>query len=229
MYYDMRKALNVMCHFRMSHLVTIIMFVLASASISCGQKLKTRENRTRDSLIELMGDSTFAIISLRDAALRDVFGKPAQWDAGEFVATAKTLHIPPKPLGWTTDYEGVFTQSQIDTLNAMIALFEKETTREIAVVTIDSGWTTKARFDSSVAALGSKWGIGKERVNNGVLIGLSVNLRRIYISNGSGIVPRMSNSETKRIIDDIIIPYFKEANYFEGVRQGVSAIIKKLR
>jgi uncharacterized protein len=223
-------------------------FVLAFANTSCGQKPNSpkkepartekrkneaafhlRNRATRDSLVKLFADSIFVDMSLRDAAIREIFEKPVHWDAGEFVATSNTLQIPRKPLGWTTDYEGIFTSAQIDTLNAIISQFERETTNEIAVVTIDRSWTTKEKFDSSILTLANHWGVGKESKNNGVLIGLSAGLRRIRISNGYGIVSKLSDSETKKIIENTIIPYFKEDTYFEGVRQGLLAIMEKLR
>ena len=64
--------------------------------------------------------------------------------------------------------------------------------------------------------------------NNGILIGISTAKRKIRISNGSGIVDKLSDKETKAIIDDIIIPAFKRGNYFEGLLNAIEEIIKKV-
>lgn len=232
----------------MSRLLIIIILVSLYSNISCGQDTNSQkrkpvqtekhtdhvrpdfgDNKTRDSLVKMFGDSIFLDISFRDAGIREIFGKPVNWDSGEFVSTIKSLEIPQKPLGWTTDYEGIFTQTQVDSLNTLISKFQEETTAEIAIVTIDKSWTTKEKFDSSILALFNYWGMGKKVKNNGVLLGVSAGQRIIHISNGYGIELKLSNSETKAIIDNTIIPYFKDGNYFEGVRQGLLATMVNLR
>lgn len=133
-----------------------------------------------------------------------------------------------RPLGWTSDYEHIFTKAQTDSLNFIMASFEAETTNEIAVVTIDSNSVIKEEFDSLIIALGNRWRVGKKGKNNGIVIGLSKGHRRIRISNGYGIETKLSDEETKRIIDSTILPYFKKDDYFEGVRQGLLAIMQQL-
>ncbi|UAY50898.1 TPM domain-containing protein [Ferruginibacter albus] len=137
--------------------------------------------------------------------------------------------IPEKPIGWTNDYEHIFTAAQIDTLDYLLSIFNSETSNEVAIVTIDSNWSTKEKFDSLIIAIHNYWRVGEKTKNNGILIGISVKLRSIRISNGYGIEKKLSNSETKKIIDNVIIPYFKESNYFEGVRQGLLTIFQKIQ
>jgi uncharacterized protein len=139
------------------------------------------------------------------------------------------FQFPAKPLGWTNDFEFIFTTSQIKTLDSIIANYEKGTTNEIAIITIDSSWTTKERFDNLVLAVHNAWGVGKKDKNNGIVIGISSGLKKIRISNGYGIEPKLQDAATKEIIDHIITPHFRQSNYFEGVKQGLLAIISKVR
>jgi uncharacterized protein len=69
----------------------------------------------------------------------------------------------------------------------------------------------------------------KKNKNNGIVIGLSKGHRTIRISNGYGIEPILSDKETKKIIDEIIIPEFKNERYYEGIRKGILKIIEKGR
>jgi uncharacterized protein len=61
------------------------------------------------------------------------------------------------------------------------------------------------------------------------VVGISAQLRRIRISNGEGIVARLSDAATARIIDGIMIPEFKKGAYFTGILNGLTAIIAKLQ
>ena len=232
----------------MSRTLIITFNLLAFTSTSCSQKTTThkkqspqiehhksqvkfelRDSTLRNTLIKLCSDSIVVEKFLRDAVIREVFGKPVLWDSGEFVSISSTLQIPQKPLGWTTDYEEIFTPAQVDTLNSMISQFERETTIEIAIITIDSSWIAKEKFDSSVLAIGNLWSVGKKDKNNGIVIGISIGLRMIRISNGYGIEQKLPDEETKKIIDETIIPNFKEGKYFEGVQLGLVEIMRRLR
>jgi uncharacterized protein len=79
-----------------------------------------------------------------------------------------------------------------------------------------------------VLAIHNLWGVGKIDKHNGILIGISTAKRKIRIDNGSGIVDKLSDQETKAIIDNIIIPLFKKGDYFDGVKNAIEAITEKV-
>ena len=135
----------------------------------------------------------------------------------------------PKPTGYVNDYEKIFSENQEITLDSLIQAIEKQTTIEIAIVTLDSSHTTAEAFDDLTLKIAQQWGIGKKDKDNGILIGLSSSLRKIRIRNGYGIEKVLSNEETKKIMDIYIIPQFKKGNYFEGTRQGILALMDKLK
>ena len=147
-----------------------------------------------------------------------------KFDSSDFKRPYK-LH----PSGWVNDFERILMPREIFILDSIIDNFEKETTIEIAVVTVDSFYTDKDNFDSAITNLGRTWGVGKRNKNNGIVIGISTELRRIRISNGYGIESKISDTDTKTIIDKVIIPEFRQANYFVGIKNGLLALMDKLR
>ena len=104
-----------------------------------------------------------------------------------------------------------------------------KTTIQIAIVTLDSSYVAEEEFDYFITALGNAWGVGQKNKNNGIMIGVSASLRRIRISNGYGIEAKLSDNETKKIIDEIVLPEFKERNYYTGLKKGLAAIMIKVR
>ena len=147
--------------------------------------------------------------------------------------TTNVLKLPPndslpKPLGWTTDFEHLFQIEQIHLLDSTIAQYEKRTGVEIAIVTIDTTLTSKENFDDFVLQIHNAWGVGEEKLNNGIVIGISRGYRRMRISNGYGIEKYLSDAETKEIIDKVFIPSYKNAEYYSGTFQGLQALIQKL-
>jgi len=135
----------------------------------------------------------------------------------------------PAPTGYINDFERLFTDREEAILDSMIAQHEKESSNQFAVVTIDSAMLGQCSIIDYATDIGNAWGVGQKGKNNGVVFVLSAKLRMIRISNGLGIEKKLSSEATQSIINDIIIPEFKQADYFEGVRKGLLAIMEKIK
>ena len=133
------------------------------------------------------------------------------------------------PKGWVNDFENVFDEDQKKTLTNLISNFEKETSIEICIITIDTTMTNDKNFNDYVLEIGRKWGVGKSEKNNGIVIGFSKAYRKIRISNGYGIEKLISDSETKLVMDKYFIRNFKQNKYYEGTFEGTLAMINLLR
>ncbi len=228
----------------------ILFFFFAIHDTSYSQKTKKRKttpaiitktvennkNPFKDSLFlkdlaKLYGDSILVIVDslLKDSAIINLTENTSLWNCGEFVSSQYKIPFPIKPLGWTNDYENIFTKGQIAELDSIISKFEKETTNEIAILTIDSSWTKEENFNSFILSIANYWGVGNRNINNGILIGFSNGLKKIRIENGYGIEGRLSDNETQKIIDEIIVPEFKKGNCFDGIKKGLVTIMQKIR
>jgi uncharacterized protein len=135
----------------------------------------------------------------------------------------------PKPHNWTNDYENLFSKEEETKLNQIISDFGKETTVEIAIVTIDTFKVSKEKFEDLSLHIARTWGVGKKEKSNGILIAISKGYLKIRIQNGDGIVLFLSDDETAKIIRNEIIPYFKKEDYFEGTKAGILKLIELLR
>lgn len=137
-------------------------------------------------------------------------------------------HLPPAG-GFINDFVSVFTKDEIMTLDSLVSVFERTTTTEISVATVNSAMVKDEDFEDYTLVMMRKWGVGKKHKNNGILIVISPDLRRVRIQNGYGIENFLSDTETKYIVDNSFIPRFKEGKYFEGTRDGIVAITNKLK
>ena len=139
--------------------------------------------------------------------------------------------IPAKAIGWTSDFDNVFTKQEIIYLDSIIGKHEEQTSNEVAVVTLQLDSTSiksSKDFDEFSLALFRKWGVGKKEKNNGIGILFSRNLRKVRIEVGYGLESKLTNQEAKNIIDTIIVPEFKKSNYFGGIANALKEIIKEI-
>jgi len=134
----------------------------------------------------------------------------------------------PKPIGYVSDFERIYTPGEIHTLDSIMADFERRTTIQIAIITIDTTMMKKEELDSWTLKVANAWGLGQKQKNNGILIGISVGYRVMRIQNGYGIQKMLSDEETKEIVSNNFVPFFKESKYFEGTLSGLQALMKRL-
>ncbi len=134
----------------------------------------------------------------------------------------------PESKGWINDYENLFSYDEARILDSVISDFESKTSNEIAIITVDSTILKNEEFNAFAFNIANYWGVGKKDKNNGILICISVQQRKIRIENGLGIEKRLTNDMTKKIIDETILPNFKHGEYFQGALQGLKSIIKTL-
>lgn len=183
-----------------------------------------------DSLTIIYGDSSNAEISkiAHDTAFVESLIQSNSHDHDKLICSIYKIPYVIRPLGWTSDYGHLFTREQIINLDSMLDDFEKRTTNEIAIVTFDSSFIHDEDFDSIVLSIHNLWRVGKADKNNGILIGISTANRKIRISNGYGIEDKLSDKETKEIIENIIVPAFKKGDYFDGLKIAIEEIMKKV-
>ena len=108
----------------------------------------------------------------------------------------------------------------------IISEYEEKTTREIAIVTVNSIEPYENISDYSTD-LANEWGIGNSETDNGLLILFSKNLQEIRISTGYGTEKILTDELCKKVIDETIIPEFKKGDYYSGIEKGMTELIKK--
>ena len=72
--------------------------------------------------------------------------------------------------------------------------------------------------------LGRHWGIGQKGKDNGVLLIVAPNDRKVRIEVGRGLEPLMTDLMSKIIIENAIVPEFRRGNFGAGIRAGVRDI-----
>jgi len=136
--------------------------------------------------------------------------------------------IPEIPKEQTSlyDYIDLLSSSEKNSLEQKLIQYSDTTSTQIVVAIISS--TKGENINYLGAQWGQKWGIGQEKEDNGILILLARDDRRIAINTGYGVEHLLTDAMSKRIIERDIIPYFKDNDYPGGLNRGVDAIFEVL-
>ncbi len=134
----------------------------------------------------------------------------------------------PAAVGWVNDFEDLFTPPQEHYLEKILEHFEKATSIEISIVTVDSNMVAEAKFDEFSYRLMKIWGIGKITKSNGIVICICKDYRRICVTTDFGIDKYMNESDKNRMINREFVPYFAKNDYYDGIYNGLNAILSKI-
>lgn len=133
------------------------------------------------------------------------------------------LTLPAKPDNYVNDYAKALTSTQTQQLDATLAAFQQKTTTQIFIAifpSLDGG----ALEDTSMALV-EQWKIGTKRNDNGVLVIVFLKEHKIRIEVGYGLEGVITDALSGQIIRNNIAPAFKQGNYFQGLTQGIQALM----
>ncbi|WP_333663621.1 TPM domain-containing protein [Chishuiella changwenlii] len=132
------------------------------------------------------------------------------------------MENPPKKL--VQDYAQIFDAKQLNDLENKLVAYDDSTSTQILVLTVKSldGYPLEMFAND----IGEKWGVGRKGKDNGIVIVLSEKDRKITIRTGYAAQIYFPPSVNKSIIDNVIIPYFKQGDFAGGINAGVDNIFK---
>lgn len=139
---------------------------------------------------------------------------------------ATALEVPPlkERVNDLADLMHPSTQRQLETA---LAQLEKSDSTQVVVLTIPS-LEGEILEEYSIRVV-EQWQIGRKDVDNGVLLLVSKNDRKIRIEVGYGLEGKLTDLTAGRIIRNVMVPQFKMGQFDQGIIQGVSAIVAVVR
>lgn len=137
--------------------------------------------------------------------------------------------IPKKPSFQTSvyDYADVLNPQEEKELENKLVRYSDSTSTQIVVISVED--LKGEDIGILTPKWGHEWGIGQEKEDNGILILLSKNDRKIWIAPGYGVEDRLTAGINGELIRNIIIPEFKAGSYYTGLDKGADAIFEVLK
>ena len=153
-----------------------------------------------------------------------------------YTLTAGTLlaqNLPEKqvPPRLVNDFAGILSAGEINRLEQKLVSFNDSTSTQIAIVTVkDLDGYDKADY---AQRLGEKWGVGQKGLNNGILILVKPKTAdskgEVQIASGYGVEGAVPDLICSDIVNNEILPAFRNGDFYGGLNAATSTIISLVR
>ena len=140
--------------------------------------------------------------------------------------TAAAAPTFPELSGRVVDEAGILSSMTREDLGTMLAEHERATGEQVVVVTLKS----LQGYDIADYGyqLGRHWGIGEKGKNTGALLIVAPNERKVRIEVGYGLEDKLTDAQSRVIIERVILPQFRRDDFNAGVRDGAAEMLRVL-
>jgi uncharacterized protein len=141
-----------------------------------------------------------------------------------FCLILNAKEVPPRPNQLVNDYAGKLSKEEWQRLEGKLRAYNDSSSTQIAIV-IDKSLEDEDAFEYALK-IAESWGIGRKGKDNGVLIYIAMQERKIQIITGNGVQGFLPDIEVNHLITDILRPSFKANQYYQGLDMATTRIIQ---
>ena len=123
-----------------------------------------------------------------------------------------------------TDLTGTLAPSQRDTIESQLRAFESRKGSQIAVLIVPT--TQPETVEQYSLRVAETWKLGRKGVDDGVLLLIAKDDHELRIEVGYGLEGAIPDAVAKRVISEIIIPFFKQGDFYGGIHAGVNRLVR---
>jgi uncharacterized protein len=140
-------------------------------------------------------------------------------------AAVAAAQVPVPPLGGrVTDQTGTLTNEQKTALEEILRSFEARKGSQVAVLIVPS--TAPETIEQYALRVAERWKPGRKNVDDGALLVVAKDDRTLRIEVGYGLEGTLTDAASKRIISEIIVPRFRQGDFYGGITAGVDGILR---
>ena len=123
-----------------------------------------------------------------------------------------------------TDLTATLDAQQTQTLESRLAAFETKKGAQLAVLIVPT--TQPETIEQFGIRVVEAWKLGRKGVDDGALLLVAKDDRALRIEVGYGLEGVLNDATAKRIVDEIIVPYFKRGEFYPGIESGATAMMR---
>jgi len=140
-------------------------------------------------------------------------------------AVVAGAQVPVPPMGaWVTDQTATLTNEQKSALEQTLRSFEARKGSQVVVLIVHS--TAPETIEQFALRVAEEWKPGRKNVDDGAILVVAKDDRALRIEVGYGLEGALTDADSKRIISEIIVPRFRQGDYYGGITAGVDRILR---
>ncbi|GAB4193076.1 MAG: hypothetical protein OHK0057_34050 [Thermoflexibacter sp.] len=129
----------------------------------------------------------------------------------------------PEPAVFVNDYAQVLSRAEIQQLEEKLRQFDKTTSNQVAIVILPS---LEGNIIDILANQWFKaWGIGRKNKDNGLLILIAIQDRKMRVEVGYGLNKVVTSSEAQKVIENQLKPNFRNNQFFKGLDEATTYLM----
>src|SRR6266699_5286604 len=140
------------------------------------------------------------------------------------LASARAEVAVPPPKARVTDLTGTLSGTQQQDLERRLREFESRKGSQIAVLMLPS--TEPETIEEYSIRVADAWKIGRARVDDGVILVVAKNDRKLRVEVGRGLEGAIPDAVAKRVVSDVITPHFRSGDYYGGIAAGTDPLLQ---
>ena len=138
---------------------------------------------------------------------------------------------PPNPPRLVNDFANILSPDELQSLESKLVAFNDSTSVQIAVIVVPTlGGYEKADYAQQ---LGAKWGVGGSKFDNGFVVLIkpksSSENGEAFIATGYGVEGTVPDATALDIVNNEMIPHFKQNDYYGGINAGTDVLISLVK
>ncbi|MFD2937960.1 TPM domain-containing protein [Spirosoma flavum] len=141
------------------------------------------------------------------------------------VSSNTAIPDKPNPPRLVNDFVGILSSTEREQLEQKLRTYNDSTSTQITIVIVKT--TEPYPIGDFAFQIGRKWGVGQQGKNNGLVLAWATQTRKIFIAPGYGLEGAIPDAIAKRIITNTIAPAFKQEQYYQGLDEATTEIIKR--
>ena len=140
---------------------------------------------------------------------------------GQKLYQSEKKEIFPEATGYIVDTINLLNNETKSIIEQRCKAFDNKIQLAICIVST----TSPLSLEDYSIKLAEKWGVGHKGKDNGVILLIAKDDRKMRIEVGRGIESKIPDAEAGRIINEVIKPYFKQGDFNKGIRLGADTIL----
>lgn len=140
------------------------------------------------------------------------------------LAVAQPLVAVPALTGRVVDLTSSLSAAQQQELDARLSAFEQRKGSQLAILVVQS--TQPETIEQYAIRVAEQWKLGRKNVDDGAVLLIAKQDRTLRIEVGYGLEGALNDATCKRIIDELMVPRFRDNDFFTGVSVGLDAMMR---